>query len=122
MAGLLALVANAVLLALAVAGKMPDLATVVALLALCTVTRHVAESTARIAGLLAVTAISAASAIGGAVAGDVADLSALIAFSPGTTAAATAATRVGVSGGLIGTFTAYVTGLSASVAGFLLGR
>ncbi|CAD0044582.1 unnamed protein product, partial [Aureobasidium pullulans] len=95
-AGLLALVADTVVadLGRAVARKVTDLTawwlsgrqTVVALLALGAVARHVAETTARVAGLAAGSAVALAlvatlllleAAALGAVAGNVADLAAL---------------------------------------------
>lgn len=133
MAGLMALVASLLTrvgFLGAVAGEVAVLATVVALGAVDTVTRHVANTTARVAGFLAPAAITAAItttttttiaaitttaaivAAFGAVAGDVADLTALVAFLAAGAAAIITATTTG-----LGAVTRDVARLSASVAG-----
>lgn len=146
MAWLLALVANAVLLAWAVAGQVTDLTTVVALLSLGAVTRHVAVPTAGVAGLATTTGTASVATTGaavsptltvtslGAVAGNVTDLTTLVTFGATAAAAAattltrrsarsTATTRVGVvsTSCLVGAISADVASLSTAVAGLLLG-
>lgn len=96
--------------------------TVVALLALGAVTSHVAEATARVAGLLTATgtaetttvtaAVAAVVTTLGAVTGDVADLSALVAL--------LAATATVVAVAALGALAGKVTGLTAAVARLLL--
>jgi hypothetical protein len=97
--------------------------TVVALLTLSAITSHVAEATARVAGLLTATGTAKTTTVATAVAtavvttlravtGDVANLSALVALLAATAVVAVAA---------LGAFTRKVAGLSASVARLLLG-
>jgi hypothetical protein len=101
--------------------------TVVALLSLGAVTGHVAETTARVAGLLAATGATGASETAvvttvtttvvttlRAVTRNVADLSALVALLVTTTAVVAVAA--------LGAFAGKVTSLSATVARLLLGR
>lgn len=100
--------------------------TVVALLSLGAVTGHVAETTARVAGLLTTTGATETATVVtaetasvvttlGAVTGNVTDLSALVALLATTTTAAEVVVAT------LGAFTRKVTGLSAAVASLLLG-
>lgn len=125
-AGLLALVADLLATARvlgAVTREMTGLAAVVALGAVDAVARHVADTAARVAGLvlletataiaaglITTTTSSVAVAALGAVAGNVADLAALVALSAGSTTAGT------TSRGGLGAVTANVTSSSAAVA------
>jgi hypothetical protein len=112
----------------AVAGEMTDLTAVVALLALGAVTRHVAETTAGVAGLTARSAVTLTTLLLvttllleatllttlGAVAGNVADLTTLVAFLRSAhTGTTTGSTTLGALAG-------DVTSLTTSVAGLLL--
>lgn len=96
--------------------------TVVALLALSAVASHMAETAAGVASLLAptvaVAAITAALVAAGlgAVAGDVPDLTALVAF------LATAGATVVIAGGSLGALAGDVTDTTAAVARLLLRR
>lgn len=104
----------------AVTAQVAGLAAVVALLSLGAVARHVADATARVAGLLALSTVATAVAatVAGilvttslwAVAGDVADLGALVAL---LGRSAVAASTSGTLGGWVGTVTADVSGLAA---------
>lgn len=118
--GLSALVAGALGRGLrwAVTAQVAGLAAVVALLSLGAVARHVANATAGVAGLLAstVTATVAGSTVAGlvtaslwAVAGDVADLGALVALLGRSTIAASSTAL----GGWVDAVTADVSGLAA---------
>lgn len=120
-AGLLALVADTVLLARAVAGQVADLAAVVALLALGAVAREMTVATARVAGLstAAGTERSAGTSISTvrlALAGDVANLSALVALS-----GARAITETDLRGAGVVAIAGDMAGLATLVAGLLLG-
>lgn len=133
MAWLLAFVADAVLLAGALARQVADLSAVIALLSLGAVARQVSVAAARVAGLLAAAttteaawgwgSVATAAAIGGALTGDVANLAALVALGTTTLSAA-----VSVSAGSssldagVGAVTREVTRLVALVAGLLLLR
>jgi hypothetical protein len=96
--------------------------TVVALLSLGAVTGHVAESTARVAGLgalaVATTVAAAVTTALGAVTSNVSDLTALVALlaTRGTTV-----TAGGTALAALGALTGKVTGHAAAVAGTLLG-
>jgi len=133
MTGLLALVANTILLRGAVTAQVTDLTTVVALLALGAVTRHVSVTTTGVAGLSATAlssvrrsaTVAALAAIGstatttttvGAVAGNVSDLTAFVALSSGR-GAAEGATLLGIG---IVTLAGQVTNFTALIARLLL--
>lgn len=128
--GLSALVASALSRGLrwAVSAQVAGLATVVALLALGAVARHVANATARVAGLLASTETAAGTATVGtatvtsvlvttggtslwAVAGNVSDLGALVALLASSTSETASGTHTLSSG--VGAVTADVAGLAA---------
>jgi hypothetical protein len=128
--GLLALVADTVLLARAFARQVTDLAAVVALLSLGTVARQVTVAAARITGLLTTTSETAtlglateatSTSVGGALTSDVANLSALVAL--GTTCAGSVTSiTTSLDGVGVVAVTRKVTRLVATVAGlFLLG-
>lgn len=130
--GLSALVASALGRGLrwAVSAQVAGLATVVALLALSAVARHVADATARVAGLLASTVTATGTATVGttgtatvasvlvttgtslrAVAGNVSDLGALVALLASSTSETASGTHTLSSG--VGAVTADVAGLAA---------
>lgn len=127
-AGLLALVADAVLLAGAVTAQVTDLAAVVALLALSAVARHVAIATAREASLRTTTGSTEStllSTVAGssAVAGNVTDLAALVALSAagGATTGAVRGSAVALLRSRLACAVARdVTGFAAPVARLLL--
>jgi len=130
-AGLLALVADAVLLAGAVTAQVANLAAVVALLALGAVARHVAIAAAREASLGTTTGSTEStllSTVAGssAVAGNVTDLAALVALSAagGTTTGAVRGSAVVLllRGRLACAVARDVTSLAAPVARLLLCR
>lgn len=125
----------------AVTAQVANLTTVVALLALGAVARHVAETAAGVASLLATTLLTTVSATESttvaallavatllttettsllAVAGDVADLSALVALLSTSTAERT--TGWAASSSTLGALARQVTSLTALVAGLLLLR
>lgn len=130
--GLLALVADTVLLAGALAGQVTDLSAVVALLTLGAVARQVSVTTARVTSLLTTsteatlglaTAEAAGAAVSGALTGNVSDLSALVAL--GTSRRLVAAAHAGAAAlhaAGLGAVTRKVTDLIAPVAGLLLLR
>jgi hypothetical protein len=121
-AGLLALVADTVLLTGAVTRQVADLAAVVALLSLGAVTGEMAVTTARVASLLTSTGsvsslrTAEAATVGGALAGDVANLAALVALS---SRSALESTLLGSSAG-VGALAREMTGEATSVASLLL--
>jgi len=124
MAGLLALVAYAILLTGAVARQMSKLAAVVTLLSLGTVARQVAVATTRVACLLAAAHAAVAagrrttvSTIGSALTRDVSDLATLVAF--GTSGTSESSAHGTSSSGIIA-LARQVTRLSAPVARLLL--
>jgi len=128
MSGLLALIADAVLLRRAVTAQVADLSAVVAFLPLGAVTGKMAVSTARVAGLSLTTTAAESTAIGllsaeaglatslAAVAGNVANLSALVALGAGS-----AVRGVSALGRSLVALTGEMAGLAAPVAGLLLG-
>lgn len=138
MTGLLALVANTILLGGTVTAQVADLTTVVALLALGAVTRHVSVTTTGVAGLSAAAlssvgrsaTVAALATIGstattttttttvGAVASNVSDLTAFVALSSsggaaeGTTTTTTLlGTRIVTLAGQMANFTAFIARL-----------
>jgi hypothetical protein len=120
---LLALVANSFTLGFsgAVAGYMSDISTVVALLTMSAIAGHVAKATTRVASLLATTVSSVtetASIVAalGAIACDMADLAAFVAF-----LAAAGSTIVVIARTSLGTLARNVSSNTAAVARLLLG-
>lgn len=137
MTGLLALVANTILLGGTVTAQVADLTTVVALLALGAVTRHVSVTTTGVAGLSAAAlssvgrsaTVAALATIGstattttttttvGAVASNVSDLTAFVALSSsggaaeGTTTTTLLGTRIVTLAGQMANFTAFIARL-----------
>jgi len=132
MTGLLALVADTILLARTVTRQVTNLTTVVALLTLGAIAGQVTVSTARVAGLLAATTTTTtrsavrprateATTIGRALASNVADLTTFIAFCTALIATTTT-TALRLSGGRIVTFAREMARLTAAIAGLLLLR
>lgn len=110
------LVADTVLFVGAVAGQMADQTAVVALLALGAVAGKMAVATAGVAGLAASAVSVAGSTAGGrALAGDVANLAALVALS--STLSAVSASLLATGLGAVARKMAWLT---AAVAGLLL--
>ena len=112
--------------------RLESILTVVALLTLSAVTRHMAVAAARVAGLasattesrstagvVAATVAASETATLGAVASNVTVLATLVAFLVGGTASTGTASTTAVRGGLAGAVAGDVASLAATVAGAL---